>query len=215
MTMPLVLYGAALRRAAAGRPAGVDILGPAGTAVGLLDASTWAGGLIHGDSALLARCRRPILDIGCGPGRLVAALRGAGMNALGVDVSPEAVRQARRRGARAVRADVFGPVPWEGAWRTVLLIDGNIGIGGNPHRLLRRCVALLHPAGTVLAELRPPGEPSWSGDVVLRDSARCSAPFPWAAVAADRISPVAWRAGLCVKELWTEGDRWFAEMTIR
>jgi SAM-dependent methyltransferase len=214
MTAPLAFYGAALRRAAAGQGSTLEVVDPTGT-VGRVDAATWSGGLVAGDISLLARCCGPTLDVGCGPGRLVAALHRAGRAAMGVDVSPEAVRQAQRRGLWAVRADVFGPLPGEGQWRTVLLADGNIGIGGDPPRLLRRCASLLDPAGAVLAELRAPGEASWSGDVVLRDPWRRSAPFPWATVSADRTAEVADRAGLRVCREWTEAGRWFAELRVR
>src|SRR5277367_1650881 len=51
------------------------------------------------DLALLDRCADPTLDVGCGPGRLVAALSAAGRQALGVDVAAAAVRLARGAGA--------------------------------------------------------------------------------------------------------------------
>ncbi len=215
MTAPLAVYGAALRRAAAGQDTTIDVVDPAGASVTSFDASMWSGELLPGDTALLARCVGPTLDVGCGPGRLVAALHRAGRAAMGVDVSPEAVRQAQRRGIWAVRADVFGPLPGEGGWRTVLLADGNIGIGGDPPRLLRRCAVLLGRAGAVLAELRPPGEPSWTGDVVLRDAQRHSSPFPWAIVPADRVAELAGESGLRVCREWTEAGRWFAELRQR
>ena len=86
------------------------------------------------DASLLGHCRGATLDIGCGPGRLVARLSRLGHVALGIDVVPEAVRQARERGAAAIVRDVFDPVPGEGRWDTALLADGNIGIGGDPVR---------------------------------------------------------------------------------
>lgn len=209
MNAPLAVYAAALRRAAAGRRTSLEVLDRTGVPVASLDASKWSGSLVPGDLSLLARCSGPTLDVGCGAGRLVEALHRAGRAVLGIDVSPEAVRQAQRRGVWAIRADVFGPLPGEGQWRTVLLADGNIGIGGDPPRLLRRCAELLCSGGTVLAELRAPGEPSWSGEVVLRDDVRCSTPFPWAVVSADRAREVAERSGLHVRREWTEGGRWF------
>jgi SAM-dependent methyltransferase len=209
----LAVYAAALRRAAAGYDTSLDVLDRAGVALASVDASMWSGGLMAGDMSLLARCCGPTLDVGCGTGRLVAALHRAGRAALGVDVSAEAVRQALRRGVWVIRADVFGQLPGEGQWRTVLLADGNIGIGGDPHRLLRRCAALLGPSGAVLVELRAPGEPSWSGEVVLRDETRHSAPFPWAVVSADGVGELAERCGLKVRREWTEAGRWFAALT--
>ena len=86
---------------------------------------------------MLARCEAPVLDVGCGPGRLVGALNARGVPALGIDISARAVEQARGRGAMALRRAVEQPVPAEGRWGTVLLADGNIGIGGDPAALLR------------------------------------------------------------------------------
>jgi hypothetical protein len=130
-----------------------------------------------------------------------------------VDVSPQAVRYTRRRGAPALLADVFGPLPEEGRWDCALLADGNIGIGGRPDRLLRRCRELLDPRGSVLVEVDPPGSPDWRGDVVLSDGARTSSAFAWAFVSADRIAEVATRAGLRPAGTWTEAGRWFAHLS--
>jgi hypothetical protein len=48
----------------------------------------------------------------------------------------------------ALCRDVYAaPLPGEGRWRRVLLADGNIGIGGDPPRLLRRCRRLAGAAG--------------------------------------------------------------------
>jgi SAM-dependent methyltransferase len=44
----------------------------------------------------------PVADVGCGPGRLTGHLRGAGLDAFGVDLSPAMIDVARREhpGAR-------------------------------------------------------------------------------------------------------------------
>ena len=214
MTAPLALYGDALRRAADGRRAPLDLVRIDGIGATALDAADWSGGLRPGDHALLRRCRGATLDIGCGPGRLAAALARGGRIALGVDISAEAVRQTRRRGAEAMRGCVFDPLPGEGGWRTILLADGNIGIGGDPERLLSRCRALLHHRGAVLVEVAPPGVASWRSDVVLRHRDRESVAFPWASVGAHDVAEVARRSALRVRNLWTEADRWFADLAL-
>lgn len=90
------------------------------------------------DRAVLALCHGPTIDLGCGPGRLVADLIRRGVPALGVDQSATAVELARRSGAPALRRDVFDPLPGTGRWQTVLLADGNVGLGGDP---IRCCAA--------------------------------------------------------------------------
>jgi SAM-dependent methyltransferase len=212
LTAPLVLYAAALRRAADGERAPLDMVRIDGVGGTALDAADWSGGLRPGDRALLRRCRGATLDIGCGPGRLAAALARGGRVTLGVDISAEAIRQTRRRGAQALRGCVFGPLPGEGGWRTILLADGNIGIGGDPERLLSRCRALLQHRGTVLVEVAPPGVASWRSDVVLRHRDRESVAFPWAGIGANDVGRVARRCALRVRSMWTEADRWFADL---
>ena len=98
-----------------------------------------------------------MLDVGCGPGRLLAALAAEGRAATGIDISPVAVRLARRRGGQAICASVFSPLLEAGAWRSVLLLDGNVGIGGDPERLLARVAELLTPGGEAIVEVEPPG----------------------------------------------------------
>lgn len=164
------------------------------------------------DELLLSRCVGPTLDVGCGPGRLTSALGDRGVPALGIDVSPVAVRLTRRRGAAALCTDVFGRVPDEGAWRHVLLVDGNVGIGGDPAALLRRAADLLAPTGTVLVEVDPPG----TG--LRRQAARLVRPgvpagwFPWARLAVDAVAGPAALAGLRVCATETAHGRWFAEL---
>ncbi len=59
-------------------------------------------------------CDDATIDIGCGPGRLVAELAARRIPAMGIDVSSEAIRQTRVRGALALRRDVFGDHPRRG-----------------------------------------------------------------------------------------------------
>jgi SAM-dependent methyltransferase len=49
------------------------------------------------DFAARVRGRGPVLDAGCGPGRLTRHLTDVGVDAIGVDLSPEMVRIARQR----------------------------------------------------------------------------------------------------------------------
>jgi SAM-dependent methyltransferase len=163
-----------------------------------------------GDRSIVDRCQGPTLDIGSGPGRLTVALAERGIPALGIDITPYAVNLARSSGALVMLRDVFGRVPGTGRWMTVLLADGNIGIGGDPAALLRRAGELLAPEGRALVELEPPGTPLRREHVRLRYAELASPWFPWAFVGTDHIGDVARDAGLGEVETWTVDGRWFA-----
>jgi SAM-dependent methyltransferase len=182
-----------------------------------LDVGRWHGPARGADRSLLTRVDGSALDIGCGPGRLVAALAQRGIYALGIDIAPAAVGLTRQAGGRALQLSVFDDIP--GSWDVAVLADGNIGIGGDPVRLLRRVAELLAPAGRVLVELDPPRSGAGTEQMRLEDAdGRAGAWFPWAHVAADAIAPVAEAAGLRVVEEWTAPDqptpvsRWFAAL---
>lgn len=51
--------------------------------------------------------RTNVLDIGCGRGEFLALMREAGVNAHGIDLSPESVALCRERGLSASAADLF------------------------------------------------------------------------------------------------------------
>jgi len=208
------VFDTAIARAAAGRPAAFTARHASG-AVHRFDPAAWCRESIAGDAGLLARCTGPTLDVGCGPGRLASALTGAGRPALGIDISAAAVRLARRRGAVALHRDVYDPVPGAGRWRHLLLADGNIGIGGDPHRLLRRCGRLLAPGGHLHAELAPPGTPGWSGPATVQSRAGAGSPLHWACVPPDDLPALAAAAAMRILDIWTEADRWFATLTAR
>ena len=61
------------------------------------------------ERSLLQSLQGPVLDVGCGPGRLLAAARPLGLAALGIDTSTEAVRRTRSRGACALEQSIFAP----------------------------------------------------------------------------------------------------------
>ncbi|MCY1136721.1 class I SAM-dependent methyltransferase [Actinoplanes sp. Pm04-4] len=209
----LAVFDAALERAVAGAPGTLTVRHRSG-AEHAVDTAAWCRGRLPGDLGLLDRCQGPTLDVGCGPGRLTYALNRRGHPALGIDISAAAVRLARARGATVLRRDVFGPLPGEGRWRHVLLADGNIGIGGDPVRLLRRCRELLAPDGLVHVELAPPDTPSWSGAArITAVGGAAGEPFRWAVLAAGDLPATAAAAGgLPVVRTWTEAGRWFATL---
>ncbi len=179
----------------------------------LLDVHRWLGALDVADERLLARITAPALDVGCGPGRLAAALTARGVRTLGVDIAPEAVALARRRGARVVARSVFEPLPEEGSYAHVILADGNIGIGGDPLALLRRCQELLRPGGHVHVEVGAAGARHGVVRARLHGSdGTVGAWFRWAHVSMAGLEPLAAEAGLTIAETWEDSGRWFADL---
>jgi SAM-dependent methyltransferase len=165
------------------------------------------------DERVLARLAGPVLDVGCGPGRHLHALARRGVFGLGVDICHAAVDLARGGGANAMVGSIFGDVPGAGQWRTALLLDGNIGIGGGPARLLSRVRMLLTPAGTILVELAPPHSSTAETVARLETASASSGWFPWAEVSADSIETLAHEVGMRVSRCWCENARWFASLT--
>ncbi len=163
------------------------------------------------EEMLLERAVGPVLDIGCGAGRHLVALGNRGIEATGVEVSDLAVEIARGRRAKVIHGSVFD-LPETASWQTALLLDGNIGICGEPQRLLQRVARLLQPGGAALVELDPPGAETKVLNLRLEGPGESSEWFPWAWVGVDGIEAVSTGTGLTVSEVWPIGERWFAEL---
>lgn len=177
----------------------------------------WVHDADESDALVLDHCDGPTIDVGCGPGRMTYALARRGTYALGIDLVPEAVAQTRARGASAILRDVFSKVPGEGRWHTALLADGNIGIGGDPVRLLRRVADLISDHGRIVLDLSAPGTGTDTRTVRLQVGTRRSEPFAWGVLGPEALPVVAAEAGLRVLELREHRGRWFADLrrTIR
>jgi SAM-dependent methyltransferase len=164
------------------------------------------------EHSVLARAVGPVLDIGCGPGRHVVALSRRGVVAVGVDISPRAVRLARTRGANVIEGSIFDRLPGAGTWGSALLLDGNIGIGGAPCQLLTRVGGLLAPAGIVLVEVEGPDVLTGPLRVRLESGPARSQWFPWARMSTGELPAIASEAGFEVREEWHTDARWFAAL---
>jgi SAM-dependent methyltransferase len=177
------------------------------------DLSKYAGPADPVDLDVVGRCAGPTLDVGCGPARFVSALMARGLPALGVDVAPGAVAVARSAGATVLQRSVFQPLPGEGRWSRVLLIDENVGIGGCPQTLLRRVGELLGPAGLAIVEADPDDTVDDRGELRFEDQeGRLSQPFAWARLGADAIELVAAGLGFATVERWRLGSRSFLSL---
>jgi SAM-dependent methyltransferase len=182
-----------------------------------LPVRSWLGGRgadARFDHAVVGMCQGPTIDLGCGPGRLVAHLVKRGVPALGVDLSATAVKLARSSGAPALRRDVFEPLPGAGRWHTVLLADGNVGLGGDPSRVLGRAAELLCRGGQCVAEFDTTTTGVDVGWVRLESSHTVGPWFRWASVGIDSVPALAAEVGLGVSGVHRIGKRVVASLAV-
>ncbi|WP_225828721.1 class I SAM-dependent methyltransferase [Streptomyces naphthomycinicus] len=186
-----------------------------------LEVERWCARADPVDQAVLDRCEGAVLDVGCGPGRLVAELAVRGRTVLGIDVSEAAVEHTLRLGGQALRRSVFEPLPGEGRWGTVLLMDGNIGIGGDPRALLDRVARLLCPGGLLIAETAAADVDELAEVQVVggieagtggAGGGTGGGAFPWARLGTPALLRCARRAGWRTAGQWTAGGRRFVAL---
>ena len=104
------------------------------------------------------------------------------------------------RGGLALHRRISDPLPAEGRWGTALLVDSNIGMGGDLEALLRRCHDLIAARGLVICEVDPTPDRDEVHQVVLSSDRLTSTPLPWGRIGARTLARVAWHAG-------PDGDR--------
>ena len=119
----------------------------------------WLAPADAADQAILADVEAPVLDLGCGPGRHLAALRALGKRGLGVDLSPVAVRaRARARRRRRSTARCGRACPARGGrsccWTATSASAAKpVALLGGPASCSRR-------GGAIVVETDPPGAPT-------------------------------------------------------
>jgi SAM-dependent methyltransferase len=110
----------------------------------------------------------PVLDLGAGAGRASLYLHERGLPVTAVDASPGALEVCRRRGVADVRLGDVNDPPADQRWAGVLLLCGNLGLGGSwegNRRLLARLAGLAAPGAVLIGDSVTPDGPA---RVVLR-----------------------------------------------
>jgi SAM-dependent methyltransferase len=180
-----------------------------------LPVDRWFGVADAAERRALEHAIGPALDIGCGPGRHLVELAERKVFALGLDISSAFLDVARTRGVNVLERSVFERVPGIRKWRSALLFDGNIGIGGDPVALLRRIADLLRDDGRVIVETELHDGPD---DVVVvrAETAEAVGPwFHWTTVGPRRLRAIAATLDLQVVDLWQDEDRSFARLDVQ
>jgi glycosyltransferase A (GT-A) superfamily protein (DUF2064 family)/SAM-dependent methyltransferase len=179
-----------------------------------MELDRWRGEADAVDRLVVSRCEPPVIDLGCGPGRMVRALVRSGRAALGVDASGVAVAMSMSRGGPALRRWIGESLPAEGRWGTALLMDGNIGLGGDVAGMLRRCVELVGPGGLIVCEVDRRPDRHDIGEVVLPGDHADGAPLAWSRIGAAALARIGGELDLLLVEEWSGEHRVFLSLRV-
>lgn len=145
----------------------------------------WIGGPVDGG--------RVLVDLGCGTGRLLASLSGAGWYAVGADVSPGMLRRAASRIPATgvgglVRLDLNQPLPFDEVNQVILI--HSLQVVRAPGAMLRRVHEILVPGGRVLVVVKKePSHPGPTRHPLIRRLKQIAGATGWIrSFPADRLS---------------------------
>ena len=117
--------------------------------------------------AAICLARGRVLDIGCGAGRVALHLQEKGLDVLGIDTSPLAVKVAKLRGVRKARRMSITQITRKlGVFDTIVMYGNNFGLMGSFKRarwLLRRFRAMTGSDARIIAESNDPYGPRRPG----------------------------------------------------
>jgi RimJ/RimL family protein N-acetyltransferase/SAM-dependent methyltransferase len=120
----------------------------------------------------------PVLDLGAGAGRVSLWLQDRGLDVTAVDSSPGAVAVCRARGVHDARIGDLNEPPDDKRWQTILLLCGNLGLGGSrdgTRALLTRLAQIAAKDAVLIGDTVDPNGPP---EIGLRIRYRFEA-TPW------------------------------------
>jgi 2-polyprenyl-3-methyl-5-hydroxy-6-metoxy-1,4-benzoquinol methylase len=139
--------------------------------------------------AVLSRSPRTVLDIGCGEGWLARALAEHGVSAVGVDVVPALIEQARKAGGGEFRISSYEDIAAGRLDVRVDLVVANFSLIGKEsvEGVIRRAPSLLNSRGSlVIQTLHPVAS---CGDESYADGWRTGS---WAGFSEEFSDPAPW-----------------------
>ena len=145
-------------------------------------------------TACVERYGQPVLDLGCGTGRVLLPLLRAGIDIDGCDISADMIRLARQAATREGFAPNFYCQPMHKLevprrYRTIY-ICGSLGLGGsrdNDLETLRRCHAHLEPDGGLVfnRQMEYASREAWEDWL---SESRSKMPEPWPERGSPRVA---------------------------
>jgi len=139
--------------------------------------------------AVLARAPGSVLDVGCGEGWLVRALAAQGISAVGLDVVPELVAQAKRAGGGEFRVASYESIAAGELDLRVDVVVANFSLIGRESvdALIARTPSLLTPGGALVVQTLHPIFAS--GDLPYEEGWRQGS---WTGFSDDFTDPAPW-----------------------
>jgi SAM-dependent methyltransferase len=135
------------------------------------------------DRELLRRVRGPVLDVGCGGGRVLHALKERRIPALGIDTSPGAVHLCKERELRAEHADVSDLSGLTDRFDTIVMTGNGLGLLQSREQgpaVLRELSRVANPGAIILGISTDPSRLSSPDDAYSRLNAdRGRLPGQW------------------------------------